>query len=144
MSSDQSGMTHTFVTFRVAGAALEPEAVTNVLKVSPTHAYRKGETYKPGRSGNPITARTGVWYFSTDHLSESPALGEHRTYVRKFLVDQRTYELHELLRGEHLTATLTCFWHGGHNATPPSVPGDIKDLLGKLPATIETDFATDE
>jgi|HubBroStandDraft_1064217.scaffolds.fasta_scaffold243930_2 hypothetical protein len=144
MNSDRSGSTHAFVTFRVAGAALEPEEVTNVLKVHPTHAHRKGETYGSGRRGRPVTAKTGVWSFSTDRLSERPALGEHLTIVRKFLDPERTDELHELLRREHLTATLTCFWHGGRNATPPSVPGDIKDLLSKLPATIETDFATDE
>jgi hypothetical protein len=145
MSSDRSGAPHTFVTFRVAGPALDPEEVTNVLKIPPTYAHRKGETDSSGRRGRPITAKTGVWFFSsTDRLSASSKLGEHLKLVRKFLDDQRTDELHELLRGEHLTATLTCFWHGGHNDVPPAVPVDMKDLLGKLPAEIQTDFGTDE
>jgi hypothetical protein len=144
-SSDQSPATHAFVTFRVAGNALDPADVTKILHIAPTHAHRMGETYRSGPiKGRPITGKSGVWYFSTDRLVESAELDDHLAYVRKFLHAGSRRLLHDLLGKQHLTAALTCFWHGQPHAKPPIVPGDVRELLGSLPATIETDFATDD
>ena len=57
----------TFVTFRVAGDALDPDEVTRLMEIRPTHAYRKGEQYSTGRSQ--VVAQTGVWMFSTDRIT---------------------------------------------------------------------------
>jgi hypothetical protein len=144
MRSNADQAAHAFVTFRVAGDALDPDAVTKILEVDPTEAHRKGEKYGGKRSGRPVTARTGIWYFSTDRLSDSSALGDHLAFVRGFLDASRRHGLHRFIRDRHLTATLTCFWHGQRGATPPAVPDDVRALLQSIPAKVETDFATDE
>jgi hypothetical protein len=145
MNSDQTSGQHAFVTFRVAGAALDPDDVTRILNVPPTHAHRNGEKYSSGpKSNRLIVGKTGVWYLSTDRLVDSPELSAHLQYVRRMLDDQRRQSLHSLLSERHLTAALTCFWHGRPNSKPPELPRDIKQIFESLPADIETDFATDD
>lgn len=135
---------HAFVTFRVAGDSLDPKAVTDILAVEPTEAHRKGEKYGGERTGRPVTARTGIWYFSTDRLSDSGSLGDHLDLVRRFLDSDRRYGLHRFMLDRHLTATMTLFWHGQRGATPPTVPAEVRTLAQTIPATVETDFGTDQ
>ncbi len=144
MKSSPDQAAHTFVTFRVSGDTLDPDMVTKILDVAPTEAHRKGEAYGGKGFGRPVTARTGIWYFSTDRLSDSVALGDHLAFVRHFLADDRRYQLHRFMQDRHLTATLTCFWHGQRGAAPPAVPDDVRTLLQSIPAAVETDFATEQ
>jgi Domain of unknown function (DUF4279) len=143
MRSSPEQAPRAFVTFRVAGDSLDPAAVTDILDVKPTEAHRKGEKYGGQRSGRPVTARTGIWYFSTDRLSNSGSLGDHFELVRPFL-EAGCRGLHRFIQDRHLTATMTFFWHGHRGATAPTVPDDVKTLLRAIPATVETDFGTDQ
>jgi hypothetical protein len=60
-----------FATLRFVGDALEPDEISHIVKEKPTRAYKKGEVYRPGPRSPEITAKTGVWYFSTKHKIES-------------------------------------------------------------------------
>ena len=44
---------------------------------------------------------------------------------------------------EHAEAHVSCFWYGSYGAQPPSIPEEIRAALARLPAAIETDFATE-
>src|ERR1700744_5865244 len=98
MNSDHSAEIHAFATFRVAGDTLDPNEVTNVLRVRPTHAHRKGEAYRVGSRGAVITPRTGVWYLSTQHLVESSDLRDHFNYLLNVLDTTRRQNLRGFLR----------------------------------------------
>src|ERR1700726_768087 len=43
--SDQSETVRAFTTFRVVGDGLQPDMVTRLVRIVPTLAYAKGETY---------------------------------------------------------------------------------------------------
>jgi hypothetical protein len=135
---------HAFVTFRVAGDTLDPKEVTQILSVPPTHAHRKGETYQPGRRGKSVTGSTGVWFVSTDNIVHSNRLDEHLAYIASLLDTRKTRSLHNLVNDKHLTAALTCFWHGARSSEMPLVPPEVEHRMSEIPARIETDFATED
>jgi len=50
------------IELRVTGDDLDPERITRMLGVNPTHSARKGEQID--RAGVPITQRTGIWSYT--------------------------------------------------------------------------------
>jgi hypothetical protein len=148
----------TFVTFRVAGDALDPDEVTRVLRVNPTHAHRKGESYSTGRST--IVPDTGVWLLSTERLSSSENFYFHLGLALQMLgllpsnlpssgderlaVTARYLALSRFLRERKLTATLSCFWHGAAGATKPTLPDILVEMFADIPIGLDIDFDRDE
>jgi hypothetical protein len=49
-----------------------------------------------------------------------------------------------LTKNKLLHADLHCFWHGRAGTKKPSIPRLITEVMKVPPATIETDFDTDE
>jgi hypothetical protein len=149
-----------FVTFRLAGDSLQPDAVTNLLRVAPTHAHRLGEQYTIGRST--IVGKTGVWLFSTDSFALSSNLYDHVGLILAVLGLSRTPQiglpieegeyslvtrflrLQRFLKERSLTATLTLFWHGPQAAPYPKVPNGLVELFELIPIKVEVDFDKDE
>ncbi len=166
MKSEAPSGIKTFATFRVAGDDLVPSEVTEILKVAPTRAYGKGETYVGKNTKRAVKYKTGIWLLSTDKIIESPSLLDHLRFLLQILVplrlipglspltsklrvalaEQNTQpidQLRRLLRERSLHAVVTCFWHGSAGATPPKIPKDVLYTLRRLPADLERDFDTD-
>jgi hypothetical protein len=134
-----------FATLRFAGNALDPEEISRILGISPTHAYRKGESFSSGPRTPRVVSRTGVWYLSTDRVVSSPTLADHLQYLVRILVpepesDGRLRHLREVMQRARLEAHVTCFWRGGRGEPGPTIPPDVAGVFGPLPADIETDF----
>jgi hypothetical protein len=136
-----------YATLRFAGDRLDPEHISEILPVKPKRAHRKGEIFFAGpRAGN-MTGRTGIWYFDTRDM-QSHDLADHLRAIVTLLYPEpdkpdRVNRLREVMGREHAQAHVSCFWYGRHGAVPPSVPEDIRAALARLPADIETDFATE-
>ena len=149
-----------FVTFRVAGDTLSPNEVTNLLRVTPTHAHCLGEQYSTGRST--IVGKTGVWLFSTDRIMLSSNLYDHLGLIftifglsapssMKFSAEEgefsrvaRFLRLRNFLEEHSLTATLTLFWHGPQAIAYPKIPNELIELFELIPIRVETDFDKEE
>jgi hypothetical protein len=149
MRSDPAGLVKTFATLRVVGDRLVPAEVTRILKIVPTRAYAKGETYKGGERTGDLVGKTGVWYFATDRIVASNDLADHLIFLANLLGGSSPEavpltRLHALLKKKSLRAVVSCFWYGGAGAKPPVVPRAIVEFLRLLPAEIETDFDADE
>lgn len=137
-----------FATLRFAGDALDPEAISHILDISPTQAYRKGGSFSPGPRTPRVTGRTGIWYLSTDRAVSSPELAEHLRYLVRILMPEpesgsRLRRLREAMRRARLEAHITCFWRGGKGEPEPIIPPDVVEIFGRLPADVETDFDTE-
>jgi len=149
MRSEGSATRKTYVTFRVVGDTLTPEAITKALGVMPTIQYAKGQTYFAGPRTGELVGKSGVWSLTTDQLVASNNLREHLAYLLGVLIPDRQdanplFELHALLvKHKDWRADLLCFWHGRTGAKKPSVPKLVGEMMKFLPATMETDFATD-
>jgi hypothetical protein len=139
----------TYVTFRVLGDTLTPDAITKALRVVPTIQYSKGQTYFAGPRTGELVGKSGVWSLTTDKLVASNSLRDHLAYLLGVLIPDRQdanplFQLHALLvRHKDWRADLSCFWHGRLGAKKPSVPKFVAEVMKFLPAEIETDFATD-
>jgi Domain of unknown function (DUF4279) len=72
------------VTLRIAGAKIDPEHISSVLKIQPIVARPTGEIRKL-KSGKEITQRCGMWAWSTRDSLESSSLAEHIQYLAKAL-----------------------------------------------------------
>jgi hypothetical protein len=149
-----------FVTFRIAGDSLSPDEVTNLLRVTPTHAHRRGEQYSTGKST--IIGKTGVWLFSTDRIMLSGNLYDHLGLIFTILGVSRSspinfsseegefsrvarfLRLQKFLEEHSLTAALTLFWHGPQAMAYPKLPSELIELFELIPIKVETDFDKDE
>ncbi len=60
-STTSDGTVRTFATFTVVGDRLDPDEVTEILKIRPNLAYAKGEKYDAGERAGPLMGKTGVW-----------------------------------------------------------------------------------
>jgi hypothetical protein len=168
-SSPADDTIKTFATLRVTGDDLDPDEVTQILRITPTTAHRKGEPFRSGPRAGTVIGRTGVWYFSTEHIFDSDRLSDHinalfaTIYFEEFVKQNQkprqegrvkiTYNftligrlarLSQLLKRRSARAVLSCFWHGKLGATPPSIPRYVAAVFKLVPITIETDFDTDE
>ena len=156
MTKSDAATIKTFVSFRVAGDTLDPDEVTRAMRAYPTHAHL-GERFTTGRST--VMPDTGVWLLSTDKIFQSNHFHEHLRLAMQILglfpVDlsgerdsyraaRRCLELEQFLQDRKLTATLSCFWHGGSRASPPQVPEDLSKLFELIPIGLDIDFDRDE
>lgn len=137
-----------YATLRVAGDNLVPDQVTRILKLVPTTAYAKGETYAAGPRSPNLVGRTGVWFFSTDGVVASERLADHLAFIERTLAGQSRDlapipALGQLLLRQRLHAVVTCFWQGTPGARRPTIPRSLSSLLRQVPAALETDFDND-
>jgi hypothetical protein len=163
-SSTKSDQTiKTFVTFRVVGDELVPDAVTQLLKVQPTHARLKGKSYSTGKSEN-IVPSTNIWFFSTDSVMVSQNIIDHIRLVLFVLglmgssgvqsLDAtmngnttpfaRLLSLRSLLTKSSTKATMTFFWHGVSGSTSPKISEELLDMLRLIEIDVDIDFDKDE
>jgi Domain of unknown function (DUF4279) len=138
-----------FATLRFYGDRLDPERLTDILKLPPTKAWRKGEHYFSGPKAGYLVGRTGTWFLATDSHVESTDLNRHLDFLTRLLsgwtLDQKTRlrQLQELMIKDGLKADASLFWHGEPGETPPFIPARALQTLHALPASVETDFDTD-
>jgi hypothetical protein len=148
MTSSENAI-RTFATLRFVGDALEPDEISHIVKEKPTRAYKKGEVYRPGPRSPEITAKTGVWYFSTKHKIHSNDLADHISALERLVSpaanqDRRLKKLREVMGRRNLQAHATLFWHGPPGARRPAIPPSATETLRRLPADIESDFANED
>jgi hypothetical protein len=136
-----------FASLGFVGARLQPQHVTDILGISPTKSWRKGELFRPGPRSPEIVARIGTWWLSTEGLVAGQDLDAHLTFLAQLVLPEgnsdRLVRLQELMRDESAVARISCFWHGEAGARPPAIPSFTIAAFKRLPAEIETDFDTD-
>ena len=68
------------------GEKLDPAAVTAALNVRPTQAHAKNET-RASSTDKQVTAKIGMWGYSTDSEIDSAELGEHILFLQSKFSD---------------------------------------------------------
>src|SRR5262249_23867999 len=126
--------TSTFATLRFAGDALDPEEISSVLKESPTHAYKKGESYRPGPRSPEITGKTGVWFLSTKRKIQSNDIVDHLNALERVIApfgdqDNRLKQIRDIMKRKNLQAHVTFFWRGRPGARHPSISSVATETL---------------
>jgi len=106
---------------RFAGDELDPDEMSHIVKEKPTRACRKGKIYRPGTRSPEITAKTGVWYFSTKHKIQSTDLADHLDALERLISpfgdrDSHLKALRDLMERRNLQAHARVFWRGPANA----------------------------
>jgi len=149
MRSDLADTVKTFATLRIVGDRLIPAQVTRILKIVPTRAYAKGETYHGGERTGDLVGKTGVWYFATDRVVASSELVDHLIFLAHLLCGSSPESvpltrLNALVKRRSLRVVISCFWYGRIGAKPPAIPRAVAEFFRLLPAEIEADFDTDE
>jgi hypothetical protein len=137
-----------FATLRFSGDRLDPDRISDILRVRPTKSYRKGERYFAGPRAGHLAGHTGIWLLATDDFVASADLNQHLGYLTSLISRVPDHEdalsrLRELMARDGITAHVSCFWHGEPGEQPPSIPAEATVKLRNLPADIETDFDTD-
>ena len=117
----------TFATLRFAGDALDPEEMSRVLEESPTRAYRKGQSYRPGPRSPEVNGKTGVWFLRTKRRIQSKDVVDHLNALERIIApfgdqDNRLNEIRDIMQRKNLQAHVTFFWRGRAGAKHPSIP----------------------
>jgi hypothetical protein len=63
------------------GDLLDPNEITELLKIVPTMAYKKNEPYFVGKRTGTLKGKTGVWLFSTNRGIQSTNFYDHLNAV---------------------------------------------------------------
>lgn len=147
--TNSENKTTTFATLRFVDDALEAEEISRIVEEEPTRAYKKGDVYRPGPRSPEITAKTGVWYFSTKHKIQSNDLADHVDVLNRLVSpvtgrDGRLIELRGVMERRKLQAHATLFWHCPQGARHPQISPNSIEALRRLPADIESDFANED
>src|SRR5579862_5043710 len=125
-TAGQTKTLSTFATLRFSGDGLEPAHIAAIIGTAPTGAYRKGERYRTGPSGQTAKGRTGVWYLSTQRIVTSRKLADHLDHLVNVISPltgpDHVPALRDLIARDGLEADVSCFWHGEHGATAPPIP----------------------
>ena len=75
------------VTLRVGGDDLEPEEITRLLGVTPTHAHVKGEQWSGEKPGRIYTRRSGLWRISAADREPEDMNGQIQQLLGQLTVD---------------------------------------------------------
>jgi hypothetical protein len=147
--TDRTAKAMTFATLRFAGDALDPQDISDILRVKPWRAHRKGESFYAGQHAGYLSGRTGIWYLSTDKLIDSDNLMDHLQLVEELLYpapgdNRRVMQLRDVLVRSGAEAHISVFWRGLPGTEPPAIPGKFARLSTEIGAVIELDFHNDD
>ena len=137
-----------FATLRFEGDALDPAALTDLLAVPPTLAYRKGERFTLGKRGLEKVGQTGYWFLNTKDRLGPLDLNAHVRLIETMLTDRsarrdghdRFQRLRSLVDADGLSVLTTLFWFGAAGEPAPTIDPRLRNLIGDLRGEIETDF----
>ena len=138
----------TFATLRFEGDALDPAALTELLAVPPTLAYRKGERFTLGKRGLEKVGQTGYWFLNTKDRLGTPDLNTHSSLIEAALTggtaprdgQARFQRLRSMVDADGLSVLATLFWFGAAGEPAPMIDPRLRNLIGDLRGEIETDF----
>src|SRR5260370_37700539 len=137
-TKSNAGTLDVFASLRFAGDRLQPGRITQLLRVEPTVAYRKGDVYKRSR-GHEVVGRTGLWLLSSEGHVSSNELHDHFAYLRAVIFSSAGSDLvmplQRVMREAGLTAHISCLWYCEHGPTPPVLPHALRAGLARIGAT---------
>ena len=137
-----------FATLRFAGDNLDPREIRSILPIGPRRAHRKGELYYSGKRTGYLQGRTGIWYLTTDLVTDSRDLSEHLAVLQRLLYptpddNLRLMQLRDIMGRTGAKAVFSIYWYGRVGDKPPDIPGEFARLASELGAEIETDYHTE-
>jgi len=126
--SDYPTCKKTFATLGIFHDTLEPQSVTEVLGITPTRFFRRGDTHGHGERATPY--RINTWLLSSEGSVASHDSLRHIEWLLARIEPCRAV-LHELRQQSH-RMDISCYWlsesgHGGPTLTP-----DIMRRLAEL------------
>ncbi|MEL6059406.1 MULTISPECIES: DUF4279 domain-containing protein [unclassified Methylobacterium] len=144
--TDSSPALKAFATLRFEGDSLDVSTLSEMLGVTPTLAYRKGEPYRLGKRGAEKIGETGYWLLNTKDRLGTPELSDHIAFIVDILAgadkDQTFDRLKSAVGAASLSTLVTLFWFGQAGAQPPTIDPRLEGLVRRLRGAIETDFVT--
>src|SRR5579884_2454677 len=77
-----------FASLGFVGDRLQPQHLTDILRISPTKSWRKGELFRPGPRSPEIVARTGTWWLSTEGVVAGQDLDAHLAFLVRLILPE--------------------------------------------------------
>jgi hypothetical protein len=139
MTNMTDALPQVFATLRFAGDNLDPQEIRAILPIGPRRAHRKGELYYSGKRAGYLRGRTGIWYLTTDLVTNSRDLSEHLAVLQRLLYPTPDDNFRLMQLRDIMERT------GGYGRAvdkPPDIPGEFARLASELWAEIETDYHT--
>ena len=127
----------TRASFRLAGDALNPMAVTDRLRISPTLSHAKGDSFSTRtRTG---TRRTGVWSLSSRDQVTSTSLEKHLTFLLDKIGPLRE-EVRGLCEEQKLQADFYCLWLLATLSGGPEFSPEVLNRISQFGAYLSIEF----
>jgi hypothetical protein len=109
MAHEGASQAHRHALMFFSGEDFDPDRVSNLLSLQPSHAKRKGEPVALPRPGRPAPlARKGVLSYSTLSL-QSNDINDHFRYLLQAILPVAS-EVKSLVERDHLSWEIVCFF----------------------------------
>jgi uncharacterized protein DUF4279 len=98
------------IAFMIAGETLDPNFLTQTLRLEPTHAWAKGDRHL-GKSGRDLLRPMGHWSLSTEAF-ESKSMEKHCRHLID-LLGERESIVRELRSSGKYRVSISIWWQVG-------------------------------
>lgn len=129
----------TYAHLRVYTGEMEPEWVTQRLRVSPTHVNRKGESKVNSLGRERVSKRNG-WFLSSEGKSSSLDLRRHLDWLLDKL-EPSASQLRELQEAPGVTMDVSCIWWSAHAQGGPTLWPEQMRRLANLNLECQFDIS---
>ena len=139
--SDYPTCAETYVTLRIFHDALEPPTISELLGITPTRSWRRGEAHGTRQV---VVFPTGAWLLSSESAIASQDSVRHLDWLLTE-VEPRHGELRGLRDAGH-RIDISCYWVSATGQGGPTLTPDIMRRLAKLELALWFDvyFADDD
>ena len=136
---DNPNASRTWATFRITGKRLDPERITQLLKLAPSESFKAGDP----RGTTNLRWSHGYWGISSEGVIGSTDLEEHLEWLVSQLMSVKN-ELDEVRATGGIRADIFCYWESATGNGGPSFSPKLMERLALLDLELSLDiyFAT--
>ncbi|MBS1992674.1 MAG: DUF4279 domain-containing protein [Cyanobacteria bacterium SZAS LIN-3] len=113
---------------------LEPAAITNLIGLTPTRCYRKGDLNGPSN----VPKKQGLWSLSSAHMQSEHSICEHLNWVLDQVAEKKDILLQLLNQGNVIT--LKCRFGVAHWNTSFLIDSETFSRLADLNLDVSFDI----
>jgi Domain of unknown function (DUF4279) len=125
----------TWATFRISGKRLDPERITQLLKLAPSESFKAGDP----RGTTSLRWSHGYWGISSEGLIESTDLEVHLEWLASQLLPVRN-KLVEVRAASDIVADIFCYWESATGNGGPSFSPKLMERIAMLDLELSLDI----
>ena len=135
---ENENTTRIYATFILRGKELDPQAVTELLGITPSRSFKRGDIRTEQKKWP-----HGFWGLTSDERIQSPDLALHIEWVIS-QIEPNKEMLVELINGKNIDAEISCFWILPKSREGLSLSSELLERIAALGLNLNLDICCPE